>query len=85
MPAQLRRGPVKVRIPEGRRRCALDDPAVAVRVTEVGKLHSANVLDLTDIGATAQQLCARRSHIGYDELQPFEAARRASQYLRCST
>ena len=61
-------------IPDGRRRCALDDPAVAIRVTEVGKLHPAHVLDLTDIGTPAQELGAYRSHIGYDELQPLEDA-----------
>jgi hypothetical protein len=37
----------------------LDSPAVPIRVTEGGKLHPARVLDLTDIGATAQELGAR--------------------------
>lgn len=55
----LGRRRIQVRLSEAGGCGALDNPPVAVRATEIGKLHSAHVLDLTDVGATTKEFSSR--------------------------
>ena len=79
---QLGGGSIQVCVPDLRRCCALENPAVPIRIPEVGELHTAHILDLTDAGAAAQELGAHSVQIGNDELQPLEAARRHTGHPR---
>ena len=53
----------------------LDDPAVAVRIAEVGESETSQILGFADGGATAEKFCPCRLHVRHHQLQAFEAAR----------
>jgi hypothetical protein len=66
-----------VGVPDSGRRGLLQDPSVAVRVSEVGKQYAAHVLDPADVRTPPKKFVTGGGHVRHHQLQPLQASWRS--------